>query len=517
MQAIKELKDKLFATSSNFYKKPLPNPKLEQKISEKLLDNLVNIREIADNSNDIHIKEMNISGVNIAILSCEGLVNGATLGKNLIEPLTDLVLKEPYDTNLIKWIRKYMMISQDESEIYTLDELFRFFYSGFVIILIDGIKFGFCFGLQGYQSRSISEPSSEINLRGSREGFIEVIRVNMSMIRRRLKSPSLKFELSTIGVKSKTDICLVYMNDMVSHRFLKDIKKKLDKIDIDIVLESGYITPFLENKPLSLFSGVGFTERPDTMCAKVSEGRIGILVDGTPYALIVPYLFTENFQSLDDYSHRPYYATFIRILKYICFLFTILIPGAYVAVSTFHPEVFPNSLLFNIAASQDVTPFPLIIEALIIHFIYEVMREAGLRLPRSIGHAVSIVGGLVIGDSAVRAGIIGAPMVMVLAITAITSFVVPSVYEPVAILRFSFILIGGMFGILGITLGLCVVFTNLCALSSVGIPTTSGSSPFSLYSMRDVILRLGWRTLAKKDLVIQDLPGSEFSECDGEL
>lgn len=252
------------------------------------------------------------------------------------------------------------------------------------------------------------------------------------------------------------------------------------------------------------------TERPDTLCAKVAEGRVGLLVDGTPYALIVPYLFAENFQSLDDYSHRPYFATFIRWLKYAAFALSILLPGLYVAVGSFHPELLPATILTSLVVSEETTPFPLMFEALAVFFIYEIVREAGLRMPQAVGHAVSIVGALVIGDAAVSAGIIGAPMVIVVAVTAISSFVVPSLYEPVTVLRFAFILIGGLSGVFGVVLALCAVIVNLCAVNPLGVPATSPATPFSLYPMRDVLFRWGWRTLAREDLRVQDLAGSDI-------
>ena len=218
------------------------------------------------------------------------------------------------------------------------------------------------------------------------------------------------------------------------------------KVKMDVLLESGYIQPFLDSGPVSIFSGVGYTERPDTLCAKVAEGRIGILVDGTPYALVVPYLFNEHFQSFDDYADRPYFATFTRWLKYISFFIATLLPGLFVAIGTYHLELFPTPMLYNLAVAESSQPFSLMVEALVIHFIYELMREAGLRLPKPIGHVVGIIGGLVIGDAAVKAGIISSPMIMVVALTAISSFVIPQLYEPMTILRFLFIVVGNSGG-----------------------------------------------------------------------
>ena len=383
---------------------------------------------------------------------------------------------------------------------------------GDVVMLIDGVDRGIACGMQGFSFRSVSEPSTEMNISGSREGFVEPIRINQTMIRRRIRSPSLKFEMFPIGEKSRTDICLVYLTDTVDQRLVESVRKALRSVSSGIVLSQGYLRPYLEGKPLSPFSSVGTTERPDTLCAKINEGRIGILVDGTPFALIVPYLFSENFQSMDDYTYRPYYGSFIRLLKYLAFFISIFLPGLYVAITVFSPEMLPDTLLFNIAATEQQTPFSMMTEALVIHLIYEIMREAGLRLPRPVGHAVSIIGALVIGDAAVTAGIIGSSMVMVVALTALSSFVVPSLYEPAAVLKFVFIVVGGTWGLFGISVGFMLLLTNLCALESFGIPVMAPTSPTAVADMRDNFWRSSWKKLGRFRLKVQNLPGSRLKK-----
>ena len=292
----------------------------------------------------------------------------------------------------------------------------------------------------------------------------------------------------------------------------EEVKQRLQNAKLDMVLESGYIQPFLDHKGLSFFSGVGVTERPDTLCAKISEGRVGVIVDGTPFALIVPHLFIENFQSIDDYSNRPFYALFLRALKFISFAISMLLPGIYVAVAIFHQELLPASMLFDIAVSEGRTPFPIMLEALVIHFIYEIMREAGLRMPKTVGHAVSIVGALVIGDAAVTAGLIAAPMLIVLALTAISSFVVPSLYEPAAVLRFLFIIVGGLTGLYGIMLILGLLILNACSINPYGVPYSAPITPFEKGAMRDLVLRVGWKRLGRYKMKGQDLNGSDKRE-----
>ena len=255
----------------------------------------------------------------------------------------------------------------------------------------------------------------------------------------------------------------------------------------------------------SIFSGVGFTERPDVVTAKMAEGKICIIVDGTPNAIIVPYIFIEHFHSLDDYLKRPYYATFIRLLKIASFLVSVFLPGLYVAVCTFHQEIIPESMIFGITGQESRTPFPIMLEAIFIHLVYEIVREAGLRMPKTVGHAISIVGALVIGESAVTAGIVSAPMIIVVGLTAVSSFVVSTLYEPVAVLRFAFIIIGGLSGLYGIMLSFAVVLINAASINPYGVPFTSPMSPTKLGAMRDFILRSDWRNLGKRQMLIDKM------------
>ena len=482
------------------------------RLNRDLMENMVKVRALSQNSTDLLERQIEVSGVPVAILMCEGMVNLQLFTQILVRPLTELSLENADGEAVARWVSRETVLSGDQKEFFTYDELFSFLMAGFVVLLIDGVDRGIACGMQGYSFRSVSEPSTEMNITGSREGFVEPIRVNQTMIRRRLRSPSLKFEMYPIGEKSRTDICLVYLTDTADPRMVEEVKRRLGKLSSDILLSQGYLRPYLEGQPLSPFSSVGTTERPDTLCAKINEGRIGILVDGTPFALVVPYLFEEHFQSMDDYSYRPYYGSFIRLLKYFAFLLSIFLPGGYVAITSFSPEMLPDSLLFNIAASEQQTPFSMMTEALVIHFLFEIMREAGLRLPRPVGHAVSIIGALVIGDAAVKAGIIGSSMVMVVALTALSSFVVPSLYEPAAILKFVFILVGGTWGLFGISVGFVLLLTNLCALESLGVPVMAPLSPCAPADLRDGLWRTGWKKLGSFRLRIQDLPGSGWKQ-----
>ena len=261
------------------------------RLNRDLMENMVKVRALSQNSTDLLERQIEVSGVPVAILMCEGMVNLQLFTQILVRPLTELSLENADGEAVARWVSRETVLSGDQKEFFTYDELFSFLMAGFVVLLIDGVDRGIACGMQGYSFRSVSEPSTEMNITGSREGFVEPIRVNQTMIRRRLRSPSLKFEMYPIGEKSRTDICLVYLTDTADPRMVEEVKRRLGKLSSDILLSQGYLRPYLEGQPLSPFSSVGTTERPDTLCAKINEGRIGILVDGTPFALVVPYLF----------------------------------------------------------------------------------------------------------------------------------------------------------------------------------------------------------------------------------
>lgn len=467
-------------------------------------DNIIYLRKEFSNTMDLMIRQMTIAGNAVTFVMAEGMTNSMLISEAVMKPLlmTDDIPEEPYEQ--FRFIRDYTMATVDTTELCNLNDVKLRMMSGFIIIFINGVTKALAIGAQGYAQRSVEEPSSEVMEHGSREGFVETLRVNITLIRKRLKSANLCFESMRIGKESNTEIVLCYLKNTVSPKVLQEVRKRLNKVELDMLLDSSFLTSFLDGSKFSIFSGVGSTERPDTLCGKLNEGRIGVIVDGTPSVLVVPYLFVENFQSFDDYCYRPYYATFLRWLKYASFFITIFLPGLYVAIGTFHQELFPTSMLFNIIASEQRTPFPLLVEALAIHISYEIMREAGLRLPKPMGHAVSIIGGLVIGDATVSAGLIGAPMLIVVAITAISSFVVPKIYEPAAILRLIFIFAGGWLGIYGLTIGFVLVIVNIASVNPYGIPFSAPLSPFKIHSLRDVLVRASWKYLNNRTMNMEE-------------
>lgn len=488
----------------------LPKEQWKHGFYKSIDKNLELLRGVCNNSADLVIREMNVCGRRCAVIHIEGMINKQDLALSTVDPLThsDIPLNTPPQM-AFDYLRDNVFYAADQMETTVLEDATELLMSGFAGFMLDGTEKVLIIGVHGFQYRSIGEPSAETVQNGSREGFVEVIRINMTMVRRRMKSPDLVFEFMTVGKQSHTSICLCYMQGKVSERILTDIKNKLNNIEINSVLGAEYLSDFLENKPFGFFSSVGTTERPDVMCGKISEGRIGILVDGTPDALILPYLFTENFQTADDYTVKPFYAAFSRWLRYISFFISVYLPAIYVSVCVMHNELLPVSLLYSIVDAESGTPFNITGEVFVLHIVFELIREAGLRMPRTINSAVSFIATLLIGEAAVSAGLISLPVVMIVAITGVCSFTTPSLYQTTAILRLILIPIGGYTGVLGISAFSAALAVGLCALNPEGVPFTAPISPFRMKSMRDIAVRAGWKTLSGKTVDISKMPGSE--------
>ena len=284
-----------------------------------LSENIKKIKEISGESSDVLINEVEISGLKACLFCCEGLVSTATITELILHPLMKIDLPDKSAEALLSHINGKMLLSIDRPTAYNYEDFFRLLNSGFALLAADGADYVLAFGVQGYESRGINEPSGENNLTGSHEGFVEVIRTNMSLIRRKIKSPVLVQKLFVLGDKSQTDLCICYMSDRVPKKLIKRIMDSLNKTELESILSTGYIQPFIESGKHRIFSSVGMTERPDVLCSKLIEGRVAILVDGNPYALIIPKLVSDNFQTVDDYNFKPYFGTFIRWLKYGAF------------------------------------------------------------------------------------------------------------------------------------------------------------------------------------------------------
>lgn len=461
-------------------------------LSADLNQNINVLQSIYENCSDLVFRSFFIGEKTKAfIIYIEGLCNIEEMDASLLSPLMDKGAAK--FTNLNELLEKKISVSKAK-EVKTFKDCINHLSIGSPILLLENESIGFSFGLQKWEKRSIEEPSAESVIRGSREGFTESLGVNISLLRRRIRSPQLKMQPMSIGRFTQTEIILAYMDGIAGQTLIEEVTKRLKHIDMDGILESTYIEEMIEDNPFSPFPQILNTERPDVAVSSLLEGRVVILVDGTPFALIAPTTIFSMLQSGEDYYQRFLVGTLIRWLRYIFVLVSLVLPSIYVAVSTFHHEMVPTSLLLSMAASREQVPFPALVEALIMELTFEALREAGIRLPKQIGAAVSIVGALVIGQAAVQAGIVSAPMVMVVAITGVASFTIPRYSTGIAfrMLRFPLMLLAGSLGLLGVMLGLIFMLIHLCTLRSFGVSYLSPIAPMKFQDMKDVLIRAPW-------------------------
>jgi len=466
-------------------------------ISPDLKQNIKTLKDILGISDDIIFREFNFGckkQVSGSLLFVDGMADKDMINSNIMKPLmydTCLIpqTEDSYLSNL-DIINKYLLSVSDVKPLPTLSEVLDNLLAGDTILLIDGANEALAISSRKWESRGVQEPKTDNVVRGPREGFTETLRINTTLIRRKIRNTNLCIETFPIGEKTRTDICIIYLKGVANPKLITELKERLHRIQTDAILESGYIEAFIEDEPYSIFSTVGNSEKPDTVAAKILEGRAAILVDGTPFVLTVPMLFIEGFQSAEDYYSRPYYSSFIRMIRFAAFLISILAPATYVALTTFHQELIPTALLFTMAAGHQGVPFPAVFEAFLMMVMFDILREAGVRLPRPVGSAVSIVGALVLGESAVTAGLISPMMVIVVALTAIASFLVPPQTDSASILRYFLLVLAGMMGGLGIMVGLLAVLIHLASIRSFGTPYFSPIVPLTLSGFKDTFIRM---------------------------
>lgn len=463
---------------------------------EKLSDNATFLQHLFSDCSDFVIREFKQkNSVHAIAVFVDGLINTSEVN----QALKALMVLEDGDEN-IQVIEEALLPISQVTRVKDYKKLLQAVLSGDTGILVDGNSEALTLGIRGAEMRSVNEPEGEAVIRGPREGFIENIRTNTSMLRRKLKTPRLKMKSLVIGRETNTNVVVSYLEGIADPSLVEEVSQRIGKIDIDSVLESGYIEELIQDSILSPFPQVKYSERPDTIAGALLEGRVAIFVDGTPMVLIVPATFWMMMQANEDYFERFQMSTLVRWLRYLFLLVSLLTPGIYVAITTFHQQMIPTTLFLSIAAARESIPFPAIVEALLMEVAFEALREAGIRLPKTVGQAVSILGALVVGQAAVQAGIVSAPMVIVVSITGIASFTIPHFNAAIALrmLRFPIMIAASILGIYGILVLLLIIIGHMANLRSFGVPYLAPVAPLSVGDLKDILLRSPWAALNKR-------------------
>jgi len=492
--------------------KSLPSEKTDKPIEADLSINIDRMKQLFKDCSDIVFRHINAGEVEAYLVFVDGLIDTNSIQLHGINQILKEVERERITADYL--IERIISVSSVK-EITMLEDAVKNVLKGNTVLLVDRVNTGIVIDAKGGQRRSVSEPETESVVRGPREGLTESLRVNTALVRQKIRSNRLKTIAKDVGEETRTGIAIMYIDGLVSPDLLKEVQARLDRIKIDGVLESGYIEELIEDNPWSVFPQIQNTERPDTIAANLLEGRVAIIIDGTPLALIMPATFWQFLQASEDYYHRYHISIFLRFLRIIFVFIALTLPSLYVAVTTFHQEMIPTNLLFSIASAREAIPFPAFVEAMIMEISFEALREAGVRLPKIVGQAVSILGALVIGQAAVEAGIVSAPMVIVVSLTGIASFTIPRFNMAISIrlLRFPFIVLAGMFGLFGIVLGILILLTHLTKLRSFGIPYLSPVVPLSMKGLKDVFIRVPWWAMNERPS--QTVKGDRIREGEG--
>ena len=482
----------------------------------KNIDEVVEIfKSTFKDANDLVFREFTIGNerkIKAFLCQIDGLSDKMLVDDFVMEPLTvesrkiDISVDSIKET-VYKSIQESSIAAADMKEVEYIEEAMTLVLSGETLLFLDGYDKCIIIASRFWPARSPSEPVGETVVRGPRDGFVETIRFNTALVRRRIRDPFLKVKQTQVGTRSKTDVAFLYIDDLVDKEVLKKVEDKLKTIDIDAIIDSGYVQQFLEEKPLTPFPQIQTTERPDVAAAAIYEGRVVLIVDNSPFALILPVTFTAFFQSAEDYYIRPFVATGIRLLRIVAIFISVLAPAIYVASTAFNPEIIPAKLALSINASREGVPFPAVVEMLIMEVTLELLREAGIRLPKPIGSTIGVVGGLVIGQAAVTAGIVSPIAVIVIAITALATFTTPH-YEIESAFRFvrlGMILFASVFGLYGVILGIILILIHLVKIESYGVAYFEPLAPFNLRDLKDsMFLRVPWCKMRERPQFINN-------------
>lgn len=434
-------------------------------------------------SQDIEFLNVSVNKKQGVLIFAKEIVDLEAIGELVLKPLVK-VEKDLDEKEFFK-----LFYSPEKKQVFSVTDVINEVVIGNAVILLDGFKFAISFGLKKYEKRAITEPPTSAVVKGPREGFVESLPVNISLMRRRIKSSKLQFENLTIGEYSQSPVAICYIEGVADKNLVKKLKEKLKQIKVDAVLDSSYIAKFLGQHKTSIFKQAGNTEKPDILAAKILEGRVAIFVDGSPIVLTIPYLILEDFQSPSDYYSSSYNATLSRTIRLISVVISILLPAFFVSAQLFHLQLIPLSFLLTIVNSIKGIPLSPSYEMFFTILIFEILNEASVRMPRSVGMVVSIVGALVLGETAVKAGIISAPTLIIVALSGICLFTVPELEKSFSLIRLLILVVAGSFGGYGILLSLATLLIYLVSYENYGTPILAPYSPLVTKDLKDSVYK----------------------------
>jgi len=432
------------------------------------------IRKRCENCADIVIRPMMLGKdkkVRCVVVYIEVAVSNIMLEDTVIGKLISHMWQMSAD-EILPFVQDNGLGISDVKTLYTMDEAFAAMLAGNAIFFLDGYPAALKISSKGYPDMGVSQAEGEKVLRGSKEGFGDTVKSNSALVRKRLRDTKLKVKEKSIGVRSNTMMQMLYVEDLVEPSLLEEIENRLNTFEIDGIADSGVLEQLTEETWYSPFPQFQTTERPDRAAMELLDGRILLLVDNSPSGLLLPTTFHNFLQVSEDRYNHFEMASFMRMLRYAAVVLTLIFSGMYLAVTDFHTQVLPTNLMLSFAEARQGVPFPSMLEILIMELAFELIREAGIRMPGPLGGTMGIVGGLIVGQAAVEANLVSPMIVVVVAITALSSLTIPNeeFSAPFRLLKYGFIVLGGTLGIFGIALGVYLLISHLAGLTSFGIP-----------------------------------------------
>ncbi len=469
----------------------------KKTLGKKLKENLQSILEILTAEDILTYQFYTKDNVLCTAIYIDQITDKELLGSLIAKPLS--LIDAP--TTLEDAMKElYFPENSCEEDVTTICNKIL---AGNVALLIDNLQGAIVLGAKKISSRSVAEPPTSMTIKGPREGFIEDIKINMGLVRKRLKTAQLQFDMIQCGKQSQTSIAVVYLSGIANKKIVQQVKDKIASYEIDEVVDSSYIGKFLTARPLSLFKQVGTTEKPDIFCAKILEGRIGLIVDGSPIVLTVPYLIAEDFQGPQDYFASPYRATVSRFIRLFAILISLLLPAYYVAAQLFKLQLIPFGLLMTISASTKNIPLSPSIELFFLLVILEILLEASILMPKQVSLALSVIGALVLGDTAVKAGIVSTPAIIIVAISGISAYAVPELVGTSSIIRIILLVLAGSIGTFGILLGIALILYALLTMESFGTPLLAPFAPLVKKDLKDSLFKADLFDLKERPAVFK--------------
>ena len=484
---------------------------MKEKLSRELARNQDWAKQSFGNSADFYAKPLKVCGIDCCLMMFDGLSS--------LEKLWDILLRqlagEPdfrKGEQLFAYILQNSALPVEPQTVCEKQAAAEKLASGFALLFVQGCECAIAVSVQSMQFRSVQEPSAEGEIRGSREGFSDMLRVNLSLLRRLVRSQSLVLEVETLPCQTYTEYAICYDRNYTKPKLIEAVKAKLKTADLPFLFDSSYFVPYLQRRWQGLFQPVGSTERPIVAAARICEGKIVILVGGSPFALIYPGFFAENFESLDDYAFPAYFAAISRFLRYIAFAAAVFLPGLYVMAIRFTPEILPPMLLKSILKGVNQTPLSAMAEMLLVLLVLEIVRIAGFKMPKNASGSVSLVAALVIGRAGVEAVLLSTPLLLCAATAAVALYTLPKLYEQIVLLRLVLLLLCGWLGPIGLSMGIMLIVMSVAQADENGLPYLFPLFPAGAGAFRDGILRLPWPCLAKDPFHLQKTKPNQKGE-----